>query len=317
MVMACFEMPCRYLKTILPRLLMLTLVLISVSGCVDDGENCFTKALVYISVGEEQSRVSGFTGGEVSEVDNAIVYIFGEDSRLERVVTLTGEDIANRTPIEVMLYKGHHPQVVVWGNLKNPQEVSEPVPGLRLSDARVRMLEKDGYTLPADKFYYGFKQLVDENVQEVVITTWVGSVSITVCGIENAMNNAGNYYFTIESRYDSYDFYGQPQAGNALLKVDAEAGSYQQEELLFHQPVNLVAYPTISGERQPIYVRLYEKRSEGDILIASVDRDMEGNEIVTHSGENTNVLLDFRDNDEMNVYIKFTPWNYIYQWVWW
>lgn len=309
-------------------LLLLTLLLTVFTGCIfDDDNGCFTKAVLYISVAGEQSTPctlsnKAISGEEVfdeetSGVEDAMVFIFDEDSQLERVVTLTGEDIKRRTPIEITVRYGQHPQVVVWGNLNNSKDVGDITPGMQLSSARVRMFQRDGYTLPADKFYYGFGELTNEKVQEIEITNWVGAVITTVRGIENAVNDADSYYFIIESKYNSYDFYGQSESGNVLVKENAESATYQQEEVLVHKPVNLVGYPPNFNTNESIIVKLYKRTLGGDRLIATADKDKDGNSIITRIGEKTNVLLDLTDKDNVGVYIELTPWNYIFQWAWW
>lgn len=314
-------------------LLLLTMLLTVFTGCIGDDDNgCFTKAVLYISVAGDQSTpcslsdkaISGETisgeaisDEETSGVEDAMVFIFDEDSQLERVVTLTGEDIERRTPIEIMVRYGQHPQVVVWGNLNNSKDVGDIAPGMQLSSARVRMFERGGYTLPADKFYYGFGELTNEKVQEIEITNWVGCVIVTVRGVENAVNDADSYYFIIESKYDSYDFYGQPEAGNVLVKENAGSAIYQQEEVLILKPVNLVGYPANFNTEQPVIVKLYQRTPDGDRLIATADKDKDGDSIVSRIGEKTNVLLDLTDKDNVGIYIELTPWNYIFQWAWW
>lgn len=298
------------------RNLLLALLATFVSSCIfEDLNDCLTKAVIYVSVEEGQTPASSAEGR--FNVNNAAVFFFNENLQLDSVVQLTGEDIANRKPIEVNVRNGKFPHVVVWGNVDISEEDSQWTPGLRLSDARIRMLEKDGYTLPASKFYYGMRELTAEPVQEVVVSKWVGRVSTTVRGIEDAQTNVGDYYFTLESEYNSYDFYGRPQKGHALIKVDAATSVSQQEVLLFHQPVNLVAYPDKYDGNQTIRVSLFKKTPQGDVLIVSAIKNIEGDDIVTRIGENTNVLIDLTDKGNIVVQIKITPWNYIYQWVWW
>lgn len=311
-----FIMPCINMIKILPRLLRLTLVIIITSGCRNDGEcNDATKTLVYICVDAASNSYSGFYDKDTVHVDNAIVLIYNEDAQLRRMVKLSREEIENRTPIEISTNDGNHPLVVVWGNLNGSENISNIMSGLQ--SARIDMQQEGGYTVSSDNLYYGFKELTDESEQEVVITTWVGHVYITARGIEDISSNAGNYYFTIESNCNSYDFYGRPQAGKALLKIDAKAEIYHQEIVLVHQPVNLVACSEISGIKQSLNVKLYKKTSAGDTLIASTNSDVDGDWLVTRSGENTNVLLDFTSTDNLNVYFLLTPWEYIYQWSWW
>lgn len=290
------------------------------SGCIfdsDDDCTCPTQALVYISVAEGQGQSSATYDNEKGLVDSVIVFIYDKESKLHRIVKLTREEIENRTPIEITIRKGSHPQVVVWGNLEGAEEVSKIVSGQMLSSPSINMRQNGDYATPTDNLYYGYKVLTDENVQEVKISTWVGRVSITARGIENLTDSTSHYYYIIESAYAGYDFYGRPLAGNVSLKVNAHAEANQQEELLVHQPINLVAYPTTPGSRQPMKIKLYKKTPDGDVLITQVNMDNEGNKIITHPGENTNILIDFSDNANLNVYFKLTPWEQIYQWAWW
>lgn len=309
---------CKNMLISLPRLLLL-IFLMTITAChKHDGDNdCIDKTLVYISIAERQSRSSNYSDSETERVDNAMVYIFDGDSQLKQLVILNRQDLENKTPIEISNYNNTSPKVVVWGNMNGSQHISEPLPGLELSSARVTMIEEDGFTLSPDNLYFGYKEITAENVQEIVINSWVGRVYITVRGIDDANSNAGDYYFTIECKYNSYDFYGEPQPGNVLLRVDAELSLYRQEDLLVHQPVNLVAYPVVSGHREPIIIKLYKRTATGDVLIATADTDVDGQSIVTHPGENTNVLLDFTNQSNVQVSIVFTPWEIIHQWVMW
>lgn len=302
---------------LLPRLILLMLLTMFASGCISDGEcNCTAKTLIYICVVQGQETSSGLEN-EKGVVDNALILIYNQDGQLQRTVKLTREEIENKTPVKIYNYDGKHPQVVVWGNLNGSEDLSTIAPGLQISATRVSMQQKDGYSLSTDKLYYGFKELTDESRQNVEISGWTGSVYITVRGIEDAADNAGDYYFVIESKYNTYDSYGNPLEGNAVIKVAAEAEICQQEVILVHQQVNLIGYPPNSDESQSMNVKLYKKTPDGDVLIASADKDSESNSILTKPGENTNILFDFTDKKKLNVYYKLTPWEIIHQWAWW
>lgn len=316
MMMAFLKMPCRYTIRIFPRLLLLAFLMSIISGCCCDREDyCPTSAVLYISVADEYA--SGSSDDDLLKVENVVVYFFDADLRLQRVVKLTHEELESRTPIEVTIYKGKHPQVVVWGNLNGAEEVLELPRGFPLSDARISMINEGGFALPVDPLYYGGKRLTDENVQEVVINPLVGRLFITVRGIENADSDADDYYFTAESRYSEYDFNGQPQKGDALIEMAAEWKAYRQEDILVNDPVSLISYPENSDDDRSMIIKLYKRMPGGDVLIASTDKDDEGNKIVIHSGKNTNVMFDFTDKTDLKVYLKLTPWGYIYQWAWW
>lgn len=311
-------LPFRNMIKLLPRLLMLPILMTIASGCSKGGEcNSPAQALIYISVNESPNSSSDIYDQVDTNVDNAIVLIYDKDAQLQRIVKLSCEEIENRTPIEIPIYEGNHPKVVVWGNLNGSEDISDIISGLQLSTARICMQQEDEYNVSTDNLYYGFKELTDESVQEIEITSWVGHVFITARGIDNALSNAGNYFFTIESNCNSYDFYGRPQTGKVLLKMDAEAKSYHDETILVHQSVNLIACSANAGEDESTIIKLYKRTPTGDELMASANMDTDGERIVTRSGENTNVLFDFTNQDDPNVYFILTPWEYIYQWSWW
>lgn len=295
---------------------VLVLMLIN-TGCILEGtKDCFTTALVYITVTEESGLDSPLAYSTSGNVDNATVYIFNHDSRLERVVHMSKEDIENRVPVEISYTSGRMPTVIVWGNLNGSQEISPVTTGMEISSASINLLQENGNTLPPDKLYYGYKELTTERVQEAPIIMWVGRLSTAVYGIEDVKNTADNYYFVIESECNGYDFYGKPKEGIVVMTVEGEV-SEQQEEFLIHQPINLIANPASAEHRQTIVVKLYKRTDTGDQLLATADTDIEGNSIVPHSGTNTNVLINLAEPGAIGVNIVITPWDYIHQWVVW
>lgn len=308
--------PCKSLIRLLPRLLSLMLLMTIVSGCILD-EDCDSPSstLIHLSVVEGHNPSFDFDK-EKKSVDNALVLIYDEGGNLYRMVNLTRKDIENKTPVDIDITKCRYPQVVVWGNLNGSEDLSVIKPGVQIASTRLSMQQRGGFTLSTDILFYGFKQLTHESQQKIEISTWVGSVYATVRGIKDVANNDDSYYFIIESKYNSYDFYGNPQAGNAVLKVDARTETYQHEAVLVHQSVNLIGYPTDSDESQSMTVKLYKRRPEGDLLMASTDKDNQGKSIMAHAGENTNILLDFTNNEPI-VYYELTPWENVFQWAWW
>ncbi len=79
---------------------------------------------------------------------------------------------------------------------------------------------------------------------------------------------------------------------------------------LTHTNGNKEDYATIS---------LYKKRpgteNREDILIASINSDLNGNHIVLPAGQTTNLLIDLCQ--EINVRVKISPWDKTEQWVEW
>lgn len=301
-------------------LLLITLICTS---CIREGEEeCYTTALIYIDVVESnlQSPTYAYDPGHVQQ---ATVYIFASDLQLERIVNLSRRELEERTPIEVTFRNEQPPKVVVWGNLNGSQQVTELVPAVSsITDGLVKMIKQGNYWLSPDELFYGMRNLTTEPVQQIPVTSWVGRIRVSVRGIEDVANNAGDYFFTISSKYDGYNFYGESQPGEVLLRIDATSGgsggnsATRQEELLVHEPANLICYPQDVQQSQTIGVSVYKQTPAGPELIATADRDVDGNRIVTRHGENTNVLIDLRKGD-INVYLKMTDWDYIEQWTLW
>lgn len=288
----------------------------AIGGCIrEKSDNCLAETIVYVSVKDSSAQLlSSSGGGEI--IDNIKIYIYGADLKLGKIVNFSRYDLENRTPVQISFPAGDYPKVIVWGNLNGAQEIVEADLGKPISSGLIKMLNQDNYSVPPDHLYYGSKELTDENIQEVVISSWVGRMNITVRGIEELRNNPNDYYFKIESIYNGYDFNGNPIAGEVSIKSKAEVVVKEGEELLAHEPINMIAYPS-EDRKHTITVSVYKTSITGDQLLGTAVTDVEGHKIATHPGMNTNVLIDFNQQTGMDVHIKVTPWEYIYQWTLW
>lgn len=273
------------------------------------------ETVIYIRVDNSVTpQPSSYEGYE--NVDNTNIYIYDADLKLERVVNYSRYDIENRTPVKVVYPRGHRPVVIAWGNLNGAQVVEGTDTGGSISSGRIRLTKMNDYFIAPDRLYYGGKELSDEPIQEVTISPWVGRINITAKGIVDLSDHPQDYYFTIESRYDGYDFYGNAVEGNALIRADAEIEIRKEEELLSHEPISMIAFPP-GDKSHAIKVSVYRKSITGDHLLGSAVTDVEGHNITTHPGKNTNVLLDFNQGGGMNVHIKITPWEHVFEWTVW
>lgn len=273
------------------------------------------ETVIYIRVDNSVTRLpSSYEGNE--DVDNTKIYIYDADLKLERIVNYSRYDIENRTPVRVVYPQGHRPIVIAWGNLNGAQEVLGTDTGSSISSGIIRLTKKNEYFVAPDRLYYGCKELTNEPIQEVLISSWVGRINITAKGLVDLSDHPQAYYFTIESIYDGYDFYGNPVEGNALIKADAEIEIRKEEELLSHEPISMVAHPP-GDQNHTIKVSVYRKTITGDQLLGSAVTDVEGHSITTRPGKNTNVLLDFNQESGMNVHIKITPWEHVFEWTEW
>lgn len=301
------------------RLLKILIHLLGVTvlwGCIrENRDSCLIETIIYVSV-ENPSAPLLTASTESETVDHTKVFIYGAGLKLEKIVNLSRYDLENRTPVRMVFPAGEPPTVVVWGNLNGAQKIVEADTGTAISSGQIRMIEENGYSIPPDHLYYGNRKLTDEHIQEVVISSWVGRVNITVRGIDDLKNTPDDYYFKIESMYNGYDFYGNPVEGEALLKTEAEVVTKEGEDLLVHKPINMIAYPS-GDSNHTISVSVYRISATGDQLLGTATTDVEGEKITTHPGKNTNVLIDFNKQTGMDVYVKVTSWEYIYQWTLW
>lgn len=285
-------------------------------GCIrEKNGQCNSEIVIYVSV-DDSALQSRSASGDNGNVDHTKIYIYGADLKLQRIVNYSRYDMDNRTRVRVDFPEGEHPTVVVWGNLNGAQEMAGTDAGEPLSAGLIQMIKRGAYFIPPDHLYYGSRELSDEHVQEVVISSWVGRINITVKGLKDLSDKPDAYYFIIESRYDGYDFYGNPLEGEALIRMEAVPEIREGEELLRHEPVNMIAYPQ-GDRRHTITVSVYQKSSTGDQLLGIAVTDVEGHKITTQPGKNTNVLIDFNQPVDMNVYIHITEWEEVWEWKEW
>lgn len=285
-------------------------------GCIyENMEGCTRETEIFITVDNSVAQLQSLSESN-EHVDNTNIYIYDADLKLERIVNYSRYDIENKTLVKVVYPQGCRPTVIVWGNLNGSQGVVGTDSGGPISSGMIRLTKNNEYFIPPDRLYYGYKELRGDPVEEVSISSWVGRINITVKGIVDLSDHPNDYYFTIESTYDGYDFHGNPVEGNALIKVDAKTEIRKGEELLCHEPINMIAYPP-DDQNHTIKVNVYRKSITGDQLLGSAVSDIEGHNITTHPGKNTNVLLDFNQQSGMNVHIKITPWDHVFEWTVW
>lgn len=290
-----------------PALLICGAAFLSLAGCVrDNTDDCYYDSRLYIVV-ESQS---GDYGGDVT---GASFYLFDDGRSLLSSQWVTGEDIAGNVAIPVSYNRNHLPWAVAWGNYGDGQA---PVPPGETMDNMYISMERgdDGYTLPADNLFYGMKRLSGLDVETVAITPKTGMIAITAVGFAQD-DTSQEYYFTVDTPYDRYDYAGTPLSGTATLKLDA---AFQGTVLRTPQGYRLFHFPEAGGGGESATVSLYMVGGSpdgSDLLLASADRDENGVPITILRERTTNVLLDISAGLEIRVVV--TGWDVIYQWDEW
>ena len=284
------------------------------TGCIrEDRSACATETDLYIKV-----QPAEFYGGS-SPVEEATVYLFDRNKRFISQVGVSREQIDNNVPVRISISPSDSPWAVVWGNIKEKEQVS----GLGLytqMDEVLVMVEKDaeGYDMSPDNLFYGIKQISGSKTQEVIIAVKVGRVELTVKGLPRDAT-AEEYYFTVDAGYGGYDFEGSPRARATEMKIQGVFNV--NHDLLTQQPFNMVHYPKgdtdLNGDNTGVVVNLWKVDSGNPTLLASVDKDASGKPIKPEAGKKTNVLIYFHGDGSIGVAVVITGWDEIYQWNEW
>ena len=149
--------------------------------------------------------------------------------------------------------------------------------------------------------------------EEIIIARKNARMYLTVRGLP-AFHRAIDYYFTIHLNNNGYNFKGTP-VPNAI-EIKQNGITLANNDFVSPSSFNLIH--TDSNREDYATVNLY-RRSDAeygeDILIASINSDLNGNPIVLPAGLTTNLLIDLRQ--EISVHVKTSPWEKREQWVEW
>lgn len=288
--------------SLLPTVLLLT-------GCIrDERGDCARTTVIYITV------AAGIEGGS-PPVGGATVYLFDPDKLYVTQVAVSREQIEAHTPIAVPV-SGRGNRAVVWGNTGGSEVLTGVEHGIPMSDMTVALRrDAEGYAMQPGDLYYGIVELTGEDGQTVVISPKTARVGLTVKGLPGDAR-AEDYYFTMETYYDAYDFAGAPLAGNAEMKFTGVFDS--RHDLVTPQPQRAVHYPQQAARngatQQYAVVNLWKKDGE---LLASANKDINGMPLRPQAGKTTNILLDFTQTGGLRVAVVITDWDEIWQWEEW
>lgn len=296
------------------NLLMVMAVALGFTGCIKEGPTvCPTEISLYISI-------KANADGAVQIPDKATIFLFDQQRvSLERI-EVDAETIASGEPVRIPFKAEGKPWVVVWANLSNNEVITPIEPGITLDQMTVGLgKDADGYDLQPDDLFYGIKQLTGKTVEVIDIAPKTAKINLTVKGLPWGVV-AEDYYFTVESHYGKYDFTGLPHKDMSthLLK-----GQFtDSHDLVTPLSYNLIHYPVPDLRyimMDTATVNLWKKTTgaAGDDLLATVNKDMNGQPLMPQPGKTMNILIHFTDTGNIEVSVVITDWNEIYQWNEW
>lgn len=272
----------------------------------EDSSDCEQKTLLYIVVEA--------VDGEMPLMEGATVFLFNKDRTYRTSIPVSAEDIARSVPISIPYDKKDLPWAVVWANLDEREQVSVPVKESIIESMFVNMQkDADGYAIPMGDLFFKIQQLSGRSVEYITISLKPGRIFVTVKGLTD-IQDAQQYYFTVDSPYGGYDFAGSPVwSGKTEMKLP---GILKENDLVTPQAYDMVHFPSATDSKAT--VNLFKKTiTKTDQLLASADKDMNGKPIVLLAGKTTNVLIDITGNGELKVSVVITDSGEIHQWDEW
>lgn len=307
-------------------------VLLLAAGCVNETlEECppepgvdDIRQLLYLRI------TDGATRGDITDteyLDDIMVYLFDRNEHLVDTIPYTTSMIRRGVPVDLTDRNMAGGYVSVWANIGNSIEVTPAVMGIDIDDMEMSILANDSradfFLCPGDMFF-GYDKIAFTPVDELTEadTVWIerknSRLNITVRGLPDN-ENAGAYYFRIESLYSAYNFEGTPLLEPRNIWEDGDFdgnGDYVSPEpyIMIH---NAADHPYSDTNR--VVVDLYRMAgTRADTLLASADRDTAGQYILLEKGKTTNVLIILEpQTGEVEVHMQITPWDEIHQWVIW
>lgn len=282
------------------------------TGCLkDDLLACPEDYELHLKVVDLVSGADLTTSGEVEHV---YLYIFDMDGRFIEYAPLSANDIRQRIPVTIKRSKSENIRIYAWGNLKDSQDVTEPVPG-NLSESMQIVLKTndEGYALCPDNLFFGEKVVSfsrQSRIQRAEIPVYHKNacMMITVRGLEE-ISDASQYYFKVDKKYNGYDFTGKPLESPVSIKQAGKINN-TNDDFVTADAFNLIHH--MDGD-EGVTISLYNQTTGKAVF--TIDRTADGESIVPRSGRMTNVLIDLRS--QATVHIETTAWDEVYHWEIW
>ena len=297
------------------RTIVLSLLIWGQTSCIREGlQECEEVYFITIKV------VDMLTGEDITasrEVSHAILFVFDADEQYRYTVRADSNQVRQRIPIPITLKNTDHYWLSVWGNLDGNQCITQLEPSNTLDNPTVSASGKEGenQSQTQDDLFFGIAQIGKSPIrnEEIIISRKNARMYLTVRGLP-ALHKAIDYYFTIHLNNNGYNFKGTPIPNAIVIKQNGITLANND----FVSPSSFNLIHTDSSREDYATVNLYRRSDTEygeDILIASINSDLNGNPIVLPAGRTTNLLIDLRQ--EISVHIKTSLWDKTEQWVEW
>lgn len=297
------------------RTIVLLLLILGQTSCIrEDLQECEEEYFVTIKVVDVLTGEDITASGEVSYAD---LFVFDADEQYRYTVRADSNQIRQRIPIPITLENINHYWLSVWGNLDGNQYITKLEPSNTLDNSTVSASVKEGENQSQTQgdLFFGIAQIDKSPIrnEEIIISRKNARMYLTVRGLP-VLHKAVDYYFTIHLNNNGYNFKGTPVPNAIVIKQNGITLANND----FVSPSSFNLIHTGSSREDYATVNLY-KRSDAeygeDILITSINSDLNGNPIVLPAGRTTNLLIDLRQG--ISVHVKISPWDKTEQWVEW
>lgn len=277
---------------------------------------------------EEECRVTikvvdAITGEDITtsgDVEEAELYIFDEQTYFLEKIGVSAEQIRQKAPISIKQESIKNLHISTWGNLKNNEKVMKTGTGNAMDNFRIILKkENEGFSLCPDDLFFGYNLInestgkTENSIQELVISRKNARMYITVRGLPPHIQT-DDYYFIIHKKNNGYDLRGLPNKTTVSIR---QTGIFKDNgDFVSPEPFNLIHTTQKADDRMT--VQLFRKNGLSktqDILIASTDRDKNGQPIAPPAARTTNILINL--TGDITVYVITTPWDEIFEWVEW
>lgn len=278
------------IKTITRICLPILFAAAGLEGCnmKENTDNC-PRASIYLTVtAYDESRAEL----DESQVDRVTLYLF--DGALGYLYNVSAR-LGDTVEIESLEEGDIH--IVAWGNLSGDNIVNT---GDNFGGFSIEVggnTREAGYIPEADDIFLGSVTLGYDDQQgekELPIYRQMGSMSITVRGVDKLTRAGEEYWFVVRDTWSRIGFDGS---------LSGERVSYRPGYRLNFDEY-LIGPFSIVPEEEGVEIEVYRDEE----LLTTVTSDSDGAPITVYRGQLTNVLIEFGGGTELSVVVSVTPW---------
>lgn len=290
------------------------------------------------------------SGGDLTHADtvqDAVLMVFDEDGtflyRIEMPARSFGKEL--ELPSELVTRAaGRRLTVSAWGNLAENMTAFDEQSGVghtlssQFLALNVNTEYPDNWYSPGDVFFgLATIDLEARDLHPVEITQKTARMAVTVRGLP-AGESADDYYLSMCEQNDGFTFSGTPLRTTEWCKIRERgvfttSGDFTTAEPYYVIPsvdptdasgcnAGVCLYKVGAGD--PAQTRALTSdqagyvTEDGDLNVSGKARvDVEGNHLALSAGLTTNVLISFTSTGDIEVSIRMTDWDEVYDWHTW